>query len=219
MNKNAQIITALQQKGGAGKSTMISCLAAVMAEDGARVVIIDTDQQKSCMEWAEERELPNLDVVSHLSEDTLFDLVEKLEKSYDVILIDTAGYDSRMATYAIQISNLLLIPSGGSKKDIKGAARTWLHANNLTKRNKEAPEIKIVIWKVKKGTNVLAHAKNSLIESELPVLPTIVPALIGFDVISWNGGLPEGSARAAVNEFVASLQIEGHLKYYVKGAA
>lgn len=215
----AQIICALQQKGGAGKSTLISCLAGVMAEDGAKVIIIDTDPQKSCVEWAEERELDNLDVIEHLSEDTLFDLIDKLESKYDAIFIDTAGYDSRMATYAIQASNLLLIPSGGSKKDIKGAARTWKHAYQLTKRNQVAPEIKIVIWKVKKGTNVLDHAKNSLKDSGLPVLPTIVPSLIGFDVISWNGGLPEGPARATVNEFVAALQLEGLLSFYKERAA
>jgi len=212
-----QIICALQQKGGAGKSTLLSCLAGVMAEDGAQVVIIDTDPQKSCVEWAEERELDNLDVIEHLNEDSLFDLIDKLEHLYDVILIDTAGYDSRMATYAIQASDLLLIPSGGSKKDIKGAARTWKHAHQLTRRNQVVPEIKIVIWKVKKGTNVLAHAKDSLRASDLPVLATIVPSLIGFDVISWNGGLPEGSARATVNEFVAALQLEGLLNFYKKG--
>ncbi|WP_282610875.1 ParA family protein [Pelagibius sp. Alg239-R121] len=219
MKKTAQIITAVQQKGGAGKSTMISCLAAAMSDDGAKVLIIDTDPQESCVEWAEQNEVSNLDVVPHHKEDSVFDLIDKLESRYDVILVDTAGYDSRMATYAIQASDLILIPSGGSKKDIMGAARTWLHANNLTKRNREAPEVKIVLWKVKPGTNVLSNAKESLEKSGLPVLSAIVPNLTGFDEISWTGGLPDGKARQSVKQFLASLQLGKHLQFYERKAA
>lgn len=219
MKKTAQIITTIQQKGGAGKSTMACCLAAVVANDGAKVLIIDTDPQQSCVEWSEQKEVESLDVVAHQDEDTIFALIDKLENQYDVIIIDTAGYDARMATYAIQTSNLILIPSGGSKKDIMGAARTWLHATNITKRNKVTPEIRIVLWKVKPGTNVLANAKESIIKSELPLLSTTVPNLTGFDEISWTGGLPEGKAYQSVQQFVASLQIENLIEYYNKEVA
>jgi chromosome partitioning protein len=219
MAKTAQIITAVQQKGGAGKSTMVSCLAAAMCEDGAKVLIIDTDPQQSCVEWSDQNERENLDVVAHDKEDSIFDLIDKLESRYDVIFVDTAGYDSRMATYAIQVSNLILIPSGGSKKDIMGAARTWVHAENLTKRNKEIPDIRIVLWKVKPGTNVLSNAKESLEKSGLPVLNAIVPNLTGFDEISWTGGLPEGKAYQHVKQFLAALQIGNLLKFYNKRAA
>ncbi|MEP3246742.1 MAG: ParA family protein [Sneathiella sp.] len=219
MSDTAQIITAVQQKGGAGKSTMVSCLAAAISNDGAKILIIDTDPQQSCIEWAEQNELKNLDVVAHDKEDSIFELIEKLEVSYDIIFIDTAGYDSRMATYAIQASDLILIPSGGSKKDIMGAGRTLLHAKALTKRNKIVPEIRIVLWKVKPGTNVLANAKESIEKSGMPLVSAVIPNLTGFDEISWTGGLPTGKALKSVHQFVASLQIDNLITYYSRKAA
>jgi len=135
-----QIISVVQQKGGAGKSTLISCLAVKMAQDGARVVIVDTDPQGHCVEWAGHQEaVGDLDVVDHLEEDRLELLLDKLAEDYDVILIDTAGFDSRMSTYVIQMSDLILIPTGASKKDVNGAVQTYLHVGHLTKRLRDQP--------------------------------------------------------------------------------
>lgn len=211
-----QIISVLQQKGGAGKSTLLASLGGYMAVDNAKVLIIDTDPQRSCIDWAEEQDVSNLDVVEHLAEDTLLDLIEKLEGRYDTILIDTAGYDSRMASYVIQASDLILIPCRGSKKDVVGAARTWKHAKTLTAKNREAPKIRIVLWNVNTTTNVFHHARDALDQAKLPILSGSTPTLTGFDVMSWNGGLPSGKASAALKSFVASLQIAELLTFYTE---
>lgn len=210
----AQIIAAVQEKGGAGKSTLLACLAGHMALDRAKVLIIDTDPQRSCVDWAEEQEIANLDVVSHLAEDTLQDLIKQLEGRYDLILIDTAGYDSRMAAYVIQASDLVIIPTGGSKKEIMGAARTWKHATTLTEKFREPPKVRIVLWNINTTTNVFKHARVALERAQLPVLQGATPSLTGFDVMSWNGGLPSGRASVAIKSFVASLQIAELLDFY-----
>lgn len=210
----AQKIAAIQQKGGAGKSTMLACLAGHMASDRAKVLIIDTDPQLSCLEWAEEQELTNLDVVSHLAEDTLLDLIESVDDRYDTILIDTAGYDSRMATYVIQASDLILIPTGGSKKDVLGAVRTWKHARTLTAKYRDPPEVRIALWNVNRTTNVFQHARTALEQAQLPLLRGATASLTGFNVMSWNGGLPSGTASVAIKSFVAALQIEDLLSFY-----
>ena len=210
----AQKIAAVQQKGGAGKSTMLACLGGHMASDHAKVLIIDTDPQHSCVEWAEEHEIKNLDVVSHLAEDTLLDLIENVDDRYDTILIDTAGYDSRMATYVIQASDLILIPAGGSKKDVLGAVRTWKHARTLTTKYREPPEVRIALWNVNRTTNVFQHARTALEQAELPLLRSATASLTGFNVMSWNGGLPSGTAAVAIRSFVAALQIENLLSFY-----
>lgn len=210
----AQRIAAVQQKGGAGKSTMLACLAGHMASDRAKVLIIDTDPQRSCVEWAEEHELQNLDVVSHLAEDTLLELIDNVDSQYDIILIDTAGYDSRMATYVIQASDLILIPTGGSKKDVLGAVRTWKHATTLTAKYREPPKVRIALWNVNRTTNVFQHARNALEKAKLPLLKGATASLTGFNVMSWNGGLPSGTASVAIKSFVAALQLEELIAFY-----
>lgn len=193
---------------------MISSMSGFLAQEGAKVLIIDTDPQQSCIEWASEQELPNIDVVSHLDEDSFFDLIKALSPNYDTILVDTAGYDSRMATYAVQAADLIIIPCRGSKKDVMGAARTWKHAITLTEKYKDQPEIRIVLWNVNQTTSVFRHAKEALKAAKLPLLLQSVPTLTGFDVMSWNGGLPDGKAGSALKGFIAALQMEDLLDFY-----
>jgi chromosome partitioning protein len=48
----SKIITAVNQKGGAGKSTLSMQVAGTMAKDGWRVIVIDADPQGTATRWA-----------------------------------------------------------------------------------------------------------------------------------------------------------------------
>ena len=212
--KHAQIISAIQRKGGACKSTMLQCIAAKMGEDDAKLLIIDTDPQASCIEWASEQDIPNVDTLPHLEEDTILEVIEKVRGRYDAIMIDTAGFDSRMASYVIAASDLVLIPSGGSKSNVMGAARTWKHAEISTNNLKSPPQIRVAFWGVKRNSNVYAHAAKAMEAANIPVIGSHVGNLVGFEAMSWNGGLPNGVAAMALREFMATLQEENLINFY-----
>jgi len=222
MGKSAQIISGIQQKGGSCKSTLLQCVGAKLGKSGAKVLIIDTDQpQFSCIEWAAEQDIENVDTLNHTDEDTLLDVIKAVRGDYDVILIDTAGFDSRMASYAIQASDLILIPTGGSKSNVKGAAKTWRHARISTENNKTPPLLRLVVWGVKKSTNVYAHALQTIKDMDIPTVGYHVGNLTGFEAMSWDGGLPSGTAREALNLFMTAMRHEGLIDYYrtSKGAS
>ena len=210
----AQVVCALQQKGGACKSTMLQCIAGHMAKDGAKVMLIDTDEQQSCIDWAQEQELPNVDTLAHLDESTVIDIIAALRPRYDVILIDTAGFQSQMASYVMQAVDLILIPSGGSKSNVKGLAKTWQHARVLTGNNQTPPTIRTVLWGIKRNSNVYKHALATIQAAEIPVLSSHVGHLTGFEAMSWNGGLPVGAAATALNQFMGAMQTSGLLRFY-----
>lgn len=214
----AQVISTIQRKGGACKSTMIQCIAAYMASDDAKVLIIDTDPQASCIEWSEEQNIESVDTLAHLDEDTILDVIERLQQDYDAILIDTAGFDSRMASYAIQASDLVLIPSGGSKTNVMGAARTWKHATVTTRLHINPPVIRIAFWGVKKNSNVYRHAEETITQAGIPFIGFHVGNLTGFEAMSWNGGLPTGTARTALSAFMESMKDDNLIVYYATGA-
>ena len=81
-------------KGGVGKSTVASCLAAATEKMGKRVVIIDLDEGLRC-----------LDVMLGVSEDILLDISDVLK-----------GEDLASALYKIpDCENLYLIPAPSSR--------------------------------------------------------------------------------------------------------
>jgi hypothetical protein len=65
---------------------------------GERVLIVDTDEQGSCADWARFRGLPDPTVafMSSSFPGTLADIMaDAAAKTYSMVFIDTAGSDSR----------------------------------------------------------------------------------------------------------------------------
>lgn len=211
-----QVVSCVQQKGGAGKSTLVCALASSLGRDGAKVVIVDTDRQQSCVAWAEQMDLPNVDTLPLLNEEDLAPALKGLTSRYDVALIDTAGYDSQMASYVIQRSSLIFIPTGGARASIVGAGRTYRHIQALTEMSKEPPVVRWVIWNVRSNTAVFQQAKEMIRQSDMPVVAANVPSLTGFEKMTWTGGHPEGTAAMAMREFVAELQMTELLEFYTQ---
>ena len=44
-------VAVLNQKGGAGKTTLATCLARALQLEGARVLLVDSDPQGSARDW------------------------------------------------------------------------------------------------------------------------------------------------------------------------
>ena len=54
-NGVGKVIALLNQKGGAGKTTLSTHLAGEFARQGRRVTLIDADPQGSALDWAQRR--------------------------------------------------------------------------------------------------------------------------------------------------------------------
>lgn len=214
-----QVIAAIQQKGGAGKSTLLQCLAGGLVRENARILIVDTDPQKSSEAWAETTDAKNLDSFAFQDENRIHDVIEKVRHEYDAVLIDTAGFDSRMATYVVGLSDVIFIPTNGSRADVTGAAQTWTHVQALTRGSQVTPVTRVVFWKVKPNTNVYSHARDAIKKASIPSLPGVVKNLTGFDNMSWNGGLPDGAALQAVDDFLGRLRREKLIEFWTINSA
>lgn len=212
--QGAQVVISLQQKGGAGKTTMITCMAGRMAEDGAKVLFVDTEPKHPGAKWCDDIDHPNLSSCEIEVEEDLAPTVESQKGHYDVIFIDTAGWDSRMATYAIGLADLILIPAKASKKDTEQAVRTFVHASHLTKNNRIVPNIRIALWGLKQNASVSDRIRNELQAANLPLLQRATSNLTGYEQMDWNGGMPTGAAQTDFRQWFASLTMENLLPYY-----
>lgn len=120
----------LSQKGGSGKTTLAVHTAVAAQEAGERVVVVDTDMQKSAATWSEARNdhAPTVVTVSAAS------LVEVMKAArHDAMtlcIIDTAPHAAPDAARVAGSADLVIIPCRPTAFDVAaiGAAVEIVYA-------------------------------------------------------------------------------------------
>ena len=120
-----QTLTVCATKGGAGKTTIATCLAIAAMNDGQRVALIDIDPQQSMRLWWEDRGEPE--------EPTFITWDRKLgvkylptalkrvaEAGFDLVIVDTPPAIMSIIELAVTNADFVLIPSQASSADIVG---------------------------------------------------------------------------------------------------
>ena len=111
-----KIIAILNQKGGVGKTTLATNIAAKLYLDKEKVLLIDSDPQGSARDWhaAGNSEIP----VVGLDRPTLEKDISKIADKFDWVIIDGAPQLADMAISAIKCADLIIIPVQPSPYDI-----------------------------------------------------------------------------------------------------
>lgn len=206
----AHVISAIQQKGGVGKSTLLCALALLLSRDGARIVIIDTDRQKTCADF-HDLAAPKFDVYSETNEDHLRSVVQTLAPNYDVILVDTAGIDSQMVVYVAASSDVVLIPSGASRPDAAGAVRTWKKVQQVQEIAGRPKHVHIVMMNFNPTAKVTLNVHEAYSAAEAPLYRLGLPTLTGFREMHTTGALPDGAAARSLAELAQALAADNLL--------
>lgn len=122
---SARIIAVVNQKGGAGKSTLAMLLAGALAERGAGVLVADADPQNTALRWATAGTgFPAR--VEDLSdaEGKLHKQLRKRLADFDYIVIDSPPHASAPVTEsALRLAHLALVPVIPSPPDLWASLR------------------------------------------------------------------------------------------------
>jgi chromosome partitioning protein len=115
------ILLVAAEKGGVGKSTIVTNLAVHLAHQGVDVVLLDTDGQATAARFVERRDeadhTPVLPCVQRTGE--VVSTLRDLARRYQVVLVDAGGRDSREMRSAMAVANLLLVPTKASQADLE----------------------------------------------------------------------------------------------------
>tara|TARA_R110000868_G_scaffold411714_2_gene707924 strand:- start:1450 stop:2079 length:630 start_codon:yes stop_codon:yes gene_type:complete len=203
------IIGVLNQKGGVGKTTLSVNIAAALAHDGARVLLIDADPQGSALDWSAAREGEPLFSVVGLPRASVHKEIGLVGKGYDHIIIDGPPRVTDLARSAIMASDVVLIPVQPSPYDI------WA-ADEVVKLVKEATVYKeslksaFVVNRKIANTAIGRDVGEALAAYMVPVLAATVTQRVIYAEAAAQGKAvfeidAEGPATAEVAALVAEL--------------
>ena len=151
-------ISLMNQKGGAGKSTVARALLSAADAHSMRCAFIDADQTGNLANWAmraAENGLwsPRIDGYQSIDPDEVEDIFDEIEaeKEIDLLIIDTAGDASRDHDTIATVTDLVLCPILLSKSDLdtaRGTAPDLFRMRGRAKNPALLPELRIVLNQV-----------------------------------------------------------------------
>jgi cellulose biosynthesis protein BcsQ len=100
----------LTQKGGSGKTTLALHVAVAALEDGARVVLVDTDPQESATAWKGAREAEDPVVVTVGADRVAEVQAAARDDGMSLCIIDSAPHAGAVATKLARSADLVVIP-------------------------------------------------------------------------------------------------------------
>ena len=168
-----KIIAVLNQKGGAGKTTLATNLSRAIQLRGHTVLLADSDPQGSARDWAAANANQPVPVAG-FDRASLDRDIKSVAKDVDFVVIDGAPQIKELAVAAIRAADLVLIPIQPSPYDIWAASDLV----DLVKARIEVTDGKLkagfVVSRAIKNTKLGSEVADTLAGYELPVLDTVI---------------------------------------------
>ena len=204
------IVAVINQKGGAGKTTIALNLAAALAEGGGRVLMIDADPQQTAQDWAAVRDAPPPFEVIGLAKPILHRDLPRLSADYDHVVIDGAPRNYEVARSAILSADLVLIPVQPSGADF-WASRETVKLVQEAQTFKETQKAVFVVSR-KVGRSALGRdIADALAEFKLPILEAGTAQRVAYaDALTAGSTViesqPRGPAAVEIRALLAEIK-------------
>jgi chromosome partitioning protein len=188
-------ILVASSKGGCGKTTIATNLAAYFAQDGKRTVLVDADRQGSSMHWAEKRSglpAPVL-ALSGLRPDWS----AKIPEDAQVVVIDgPAGIRSGELAELAHDADALLIPLLPSRIDLEASEHFLQEVSRLGRVKRESLSVGLVANRLKPWTTASQDAVEEIKRLSFPLVAQlrdtqgyVLVAGLGKSIFDYNSEL------------------------------
>ncbi len=206
MTKEPIVISFLQEKGGAGKTTMATNIACGIKARGLKVVLVDSDPQGSARDWNEENDGTLIPVIG-LDRETLATDIKAVQ-GYDIVVIDGAPQLTKMAAAAVKASDVVLIPVQPSPYDVWASEPLVDLIKNRQQVMNGVPRAAFIISRAIKRSILSREVNEGLSEYKLPVFKSYTTQLVAYPssaskgktVLEMNGSEAAKEINAIVDE-------------------
>lgn len=162
------VILVANPKGGVGKSTLASNIAGLLAHQGHRVALGDTDVQQSSRQWLAQRPA-GLPVIEALEIDDK--QVARVPKGVSHVVLDSpAGLHGKRLARLFRMADRLLLPMQPSLFDIQASYAFVQELKSLREREGRGPALALVGMRVREGTLSQQQWQHFVDGLGLPVL-------------------------------------------------
>ncbi len=203
-------IALLNQKGGVGKTTLATNLAACFALAGDPVLYIDADPQGSGLDWSAARQKKPLFNVVGLPKKTIHRDLPTLAAPYKWIFIDGPPRVYEVARSAIMAADLVIIPVQPSPYDVWSAKEI---VDLIGEASIMKPDLKAVFVINRKivNTAIGRDVTEALAGYSFPVLHAALSQRVGFAESAGQGLTvletdPQGQAAQEVRTLVSEIR-------------
>jgi chromosome partitioning protein len=173
-----QRIVVLNPKGGSGKTTIATNLAACYAADGVQPALMDLDPQASSMRWLRKRpsEAPRIHGIAAFERSTAVtrSWQTRIPAECRAVVIDTpAAIDSHALPDLTRGVDAVLVPVMPSEIDIQATARCIADLLLVAKIRRSERRIGIIANRVRSNTRVYQSLARFLASLDIPLITTL----------------------------------------------
>lgn len=155
------IIAIINQKGGAGKSTVSVHLARWLQKQGKSVLLVDADAQCSSSKWLKRLEQVIPCQIIQVP-DALLDELPKLNESYTWIIADGPAALSETTRALVLTADLAIIPCQPAGIDLESASDTVHLIQQAQRIRRGEPKAVMFVNRAVKGTKLKDEAVEVL---------------------------------------------------------
>lgn len=164
-------IMVMNAKGGCGKSTLATNLAAYYADCGHSVALADYDPQRSSLDWLERRPADRPEIVGVAGFE---DGLKKAPRTADFIVIDApARSHGKELTELVRVAETIIVPVLPSTIDMQASDRFIKELKEVGKIARKQAKIGVVANRVREYTLIFEELDEYLTKLRVPYIASL----------------------------------------------